>query len=56
MVRLRRAHDELRVGDPRTDSVAAIARKWGFRHTGRFAGAHEAEYGESPVRTLRSGR
>lgn len=56
VVRLRRAHDELRSGDPYTDSVSAIAHRWGFRHAGRFAGAHEAEFGESPLRTLRSSR
>ena len=55
-VRLRRAHDELRAADPYGDSVAAIARRWGFGHLGRFAAAHEAEYGETPLRTLRSGR
>jgi AraC-like DNA-binding protein len=51
--RLRRAHDELRAADPYTCSVADIARKWGFQHLGRFAAAHEAEYGETPLRTLR---
>jgi AraC-like DNA-binding protein len=55
-VRLRRAHEELRAGDPFSVSVADIARKWGFRHAGRFAGAHQAEYGESPLCTLRSSR
>ncbi|HWC79572.1 MAG TPA: AraC family transcriptional regulator [Pseudonocardiaceae bacterium] len=55
-VRLRRAHDDLRAADPHTDSVAAIARRWGFGHLGRFAAAHEAQYGETPLRTLRSGR
>lgn len=55
-VRLHGAHDELRAGDPYNGSVADIARKWGFRHPGRFAGVHQAEYGESPQRTLRSGR
>jgi AraC-like DNA-binding protein len=53
-VRLRRAHGELRAADPFTDSVAAIARRWSFQHLGRFAAAHEAEYGQTPSQTLRS--
>ncbi len=52
-VRLRRAHAELRAADPHTDSVAAIARRWGFTHLGRFAAAHEAKFGQKPLRTLR---
>lgn len=52
-VRLRRAHEELRAADPFTESVAAVARRWGFRHLGRFAAAHEAAYGQTPSRTLR---
>ncbi|MFF2525081.1 helix-turn-helix transcriptional regulator [Streptomyces liangshanensis] len=52
-VRLRRAHEELRAADPATESVAAVARRWGFGHLGRFAAAHEAKYGLTPLRTLR---
>ncbi|MFJ1598512.1 AraC family transcriptional regulator [Streptomyces sp. NPDC088261] len=52
-VRLRRAHEELRAADPFAESVAAVARRWGFRHLGRFAAAHEATYGQTPLRTLR---
>jgi AraC-like DNA-binding protein len=52
-VRLRRAHEELRAADPFTVSVAAVARRWGFGHLGRFAAAHEAKYGQLPLRTLR---
>jgi len=55
-VRLRRAHDDLRAADPYTESVAAIAQRWGFHHLGRFAAAHEAEYGQSPSQALRSSR
>jgi AraC-like DNA-binding protein len=55
-VRLRRAHDDLRAADPYTESVAAIAHRWGFQHLGRFAAAHEAEYGQTPSQTLRSSR
>ncbi|MGW1208066.1 AraC family transcriptional regulator [Streptomyces sp. NPDC002499] len=52
-VRLRRAHEELRGADPATDSVAAVARRWGFAHLGRFAAAHEAKFGQKPLHTLR---
>ncbi|GII54688.1 hypothetical protein Pth03_30770 [Planotetraspora thailandica] len=55
-VRLRRAHDDLRAADPSVQTVASIARRWGFTHLGRFAAAHEAEYGVSPVQVLRSPR
>lgn len=52
-VRLRRAHEDLRAADPFTETVAAVARRWGFGHTGRFAAAHEAKYGRTPLKTLR---
>ncbi|MFI5706542.1 AraC family transcriptional regulator [Kribbella sp. NPDC051620] len=52
-VRLRCAHEELRAADPYAESVATVARRWGFNHLGRFAAAHEAKYGEKPLRTLR---
>ncbi|HJP73962.1 MAG TPA: AraC family transcriptional regulator [Pseudonocardiaceae bacterium] len=52
-VRLRRAHEELRAADPFADSVGAVARRWGFGHLGRFAAAHEAKFGQTPLRTLR---
>jgi len=52
-VRLRRADAELRAADPSADTVAFIARRWGFAHLGRFAAAYEARYGQTPGRTLR---
>lgn len=52
-VRLGRAHEELRAADPFVESVATVARRWGFRHLGRFAAAHEAKYGQTPLKTLR---
>lgn len=52
-VRLRRAHEELRSADPFAESVASVARRWGFAHLGRFAAAHEAKFGQKPLRTLR---
>lgn len=54
-VRLSRAHEALLAADPYEDTVAAIAHSWGFTHLGRFAAAHEAEFGEPPSQTLRRG-
>jgi AraC-like DNA-binding protein len=55
-VRLRRAHEDLRTADPVADTVASIAQRWGFGHLSRFAAAHEAKYGQTPLRTLRATR
>ena len=55
-VRLDRAHQDLSAADPDSDSVADIARRWGFYHLGRFAAAHEAQFGELPSHTLSSAR
>lgn len=52
-VRLRRAHHELLESDPSVETVASIARRWGYTNPGRFAAAHTARYGESPAATLR---
>jgi AraC-like DNA-binding protein len=52
-VRLRRAHEQLLASDPSVDTVAAIAKRWGFTNAGRFAAAHVARYGESPASALR---
>ncbi|MEH3155251.1 MAG: helix-turn-helix domain-containing protein [Gordonia paraffinivorans] len=53
-VRLDRAHRELVDADPtRGDTVAAIARRWGFANPGRFATSYRATYGRSPATTLR---
>jgi AraC-like DNA-binding protein len=51
--RLSAAHAELLVADPATMNVADIARRWGFTHLGRFAGAHVESFGEYPSETLR---
>ncbi len=56
VVRLRRAHGELRSAHPSHTGVAAIAHRWGFAHLGRFAAAYKAMYGESPLQTLRAPR
>jgi AraC-like DNA-binding protein len=54
--RLRRADAELRAAVAPDDTVASIARRWGFAHPGRFAAAYEAKYGQPPGRTLRAAR
>lgn len=51
-VRLDRAHRDLLAADPVHDTVAAIAIRWGFAHTGRFSQVYRAEFGESPSVTL----
>ncbi len=35
------------------DTVEIIARRWGFHHTGRFAGEYRRRYGKSPSTTLK---
>lgn len=53
-VRLERAHQDLRAGDPGAgDTVAAIAASWGFAHPGRFAAAYQQRFGATPAATLR---
>jgi AraC-like DNA-binding protein len=54
--RLRGADAELRAAAAADDTVASIARRWGFAHPGRFAAAYEAKYGQPPGRTLRGAR
>jgi AraC-like DNA-binding protein len=56
VVRLRRAHRDLRSAHPAHSTVAAIAHRWGFTHLGRFAAAHKTMYGETPLQTLRAAR
>jgi AraC-like DNA-binding protein len=56
VVRLRRAHRDLRSADPSHSTVAAIAHRWGFTHLGRFAEAHKMVYGETPLQVLRAAR
>lgn len=51
-VRLRRAHQELLASDPSVETVASIAKRWGYTNPGRFAAAHAARYGETPAVTL----
>jgi transcriptional regulator GlxA family with amidase domain len=53
-IRLRRAHEDLRAADPSATTVAAIARRWGFAHMGRFAREYQAAHGQTPSTTLRA--
>jgi AraC-like DNA-binding protein len=55
-VRLRRAHRDLRSADPAHTTVAAIARRWGFTHLGRFAAAHKMMFGKTPLQALHAAR
>jgi AraC-like DNA-binding protein len=51
--RLHHAHRELVATDRARDTVTAIAARWGFMHTGRFAVLYRHIYGQSPHATLR---
>jgi AraC-like DNA-binding protein len=56
VVRIRRAHRDLRSANPSHSSVASIAHRWGFTHQGRFAAAHKTMFGETPRQALRAAR
>jgi AraC-like DNA-binding protein len=56
VVRLRRAHRDLRSADPTHTTVARIAHRWGFTHLGRFAAAHQMMYEQTPLQILRAAR
>jgi AraC-like DNA-binding protein len=53
-LRLSHAHTDLLSANPLDDTVSAIATRWGFAHTGRFAVQYRQTYGHSPHETLRS--
>jgi AraC-like DNA-binding protein len=52
-VRLERVHRDLLDG---AGQVSELSLRWGFTHSGRFAGAYRARYGETPSETLRRGQ
>lgn len=53
--RLKHAHEELRRADPRDGTtVTDVAMKWGFAHTGRFAGRYRETFGVAPSEVLRN--
>lgn len=54
-IRLQATHEALVAAGPK-DSVAAVARDWGFGHPGRFAADYRRRYGRSPAETLRARR
>jgi AraC-like DNA-binding protein len=54
LVRLERAHADLRAAGPRGTTVAAVAHRWGFSHVSRFSQAYRRVYGRLPGATLHS--
>lgn len=52
-VRLRRVHESLLAAPADLTTAEAVARHWGFRHYGHFAGLYRKKFGESPKETLR---
>lgn len=52
-VRLERVREELTAATPGDALVSDVARRWGFAHLGRFAGAYQQRWGEHPADTLR---
>jgi AraC-like DNA-binding protein len=53
-LRLHYVHLELQSADRMHTTVAEVAARWGFAHTGRFAVLYRHAYGQSPHTTLRS--
>lgn len=53
-VRLDHAHRQLLTGDPERESVTAVAYRWGFTSSSRFAAYYRTAYGVSPSTTLRT--
>ncbi|WIB60922.1 helix-turn-helix domain-containing protein [Curtobacterium sp. MCLR17_007] len=52
-MRLDRVRIALQFADPHAITVGAVAREWGFRHMGRFAGTYFQRFREYPGETLR---
>lgn len=53
-VRLDHAHRDLLAADPARESVSAVAFRWGFPSSSRFAARYRQAYGVQPGHTLRS--
>jgi AraC-like DNA-binding protein len=51
-VRLDHAHRDLAAADPGSTSVTAVAYRWGFASSSRFAAAYRQAYGVTPSSTL----
>jgi AraC-like DNA-binding protein len=52
-VRLEHARRDLLAADPALETVTAVAYRWGFPSTSRFAAEYRAAYGVLPSHTLR---
>jgi AraC-like DNA-binding protein len=52
-VRLHRVHADLISADADSETVAHIARRWGFLYLGRFAATYREKFGQTPSDTLR---
>lgn len=52
-VRLERSRQDLVSAMPEDTSVTAVAARWGFSNTGRFARCYQERFGENPTDTLR---
>jgi AraC-like DNA-binding protein len=52
-LRLHHARQELLAADRMEETVTAIAARWGFTHTGRFAVLYRHTYGQNPHTSLR---
>ena len=53
-VRLDHAHRQLLAANPESESVTAVAYRWGFTSSSRFAAYYRTAYGISPSATLRT--
>jgi len=54
-VRLACAHQDLIAADPDSQTVTAVAYRWGFHSPSRFAAAYRRAYGVHPSHVLRTG-
>jgi len=52
-VRLDHVRADLVEAGPSDSTVATVAQRWGFSHSGRFSSAYVARFGEYPAETLR---
>ncbi len=51
-LRLEHVRQRLLAASPDSTTVAQVARAWGFRHLGEFAGVYRKRFGEPPSTTL----
>lgn len=51
-IRLNRVRAALKLADPAIDTVASVAKQWGFHHMGYFSVDYKSMFGESPSKTL----